>query len=282
MTPRADLVEPAALEPRLGDPGLRVIDASWYLPAQRRDAAAEYAAGHLPGAIFLDLSTDLAERDAPLRNTIATPERLARVFAKAGIGSEHEVVVYDRLGGFSAGRVWWALCYAGHSRAALLDGGFARWVAEGRPLSTEPAAHPPAAFDAAARPRLLATKADLLRVLDDGSAQIVDARSAERFRGEGEEHARHAGHIPGSLSVPYAENLAGDPPVFLTQDRLRTAYAAAGVRFDRPVVTTCGSGVTAALDAFALTLLGHPDVRVYDGSWAEWGNSDDVPIETGD
>jgi len=276
------LVEPAWLEPRLSDPGIRVIDASWYLPAQRRDARAEYAAGHLPGAIFLDLSSDLADRSARLRNTIAAPEALARTFAERGIGTAHHVVVYDRLGGYSAGRVWWSLRYAGHERASLLDGGFARWVAERRPVTSQLPELARATLAARPRPELLRSKADVLRIVRDASARIVDARSAERFRGSGEEHTRHKGHIPGSRSLPWDANLAGDPPRFRPAAELRAAYERAGVRFDRPVVTSCGSGVTAALDAFALALLGHQDVSLYDGSWAEWGDSDDVPIATGD
>jgi thiosulfate/3-mercaptopyruvate sulfurtransferase len=181
------LVAGAWLESRLRDPGLRVIDASWYLPAQNRDARAEYAAGHVPGAVFLDLSTDLADSGAALRNTVAPPEALARAFAAAGIGTGHHVVVYDRLGGYSAGRVWWCLRYAGHARVSLLDGGFARWVTEGRPVSAEIPRLPPAEFAARPRPALLRGKADVLRAVRGGGAQIVDARSLARFRGEGEE-----------------------------------------------------------------------------------------------
>jgi thiosulfate/3-mercaptopyruvate sulfurtransferase len=276
------LVEPAWLEPRLADPAVRVIDASWYLPAMQRDARAEYAAAHLPGAVFLDLSTDLADVRAPLRNTVAAPESLAGIFAARGIGTEHHVIVYDRLGGYSAGRVWWTLRYAGHSNASLLDGGFGRWLAEGRRVTSESPTHAPARFAAAPRPELVRTKAEVLRIVREGGAQLVDARSAARFRGTGEEHTKHVGHIPGSRSVPYDANLTGDPPRLKSLAELRASYERAGVRLDRPIVTTCGSGVTAALDAFALALLGHPDVSVYDGSWAEWGDSDDVPIETGE
>ena len=276
------LVEPAWLEPRLADPGIRVVDASWYLAAMNRDARAEYAASHLPGAVFLDLSSDLADTRAPLRNMVAAPEALARAFAARGIGTDHHVIVYDRLGGYSAGRVWWTLRYAGHGNVSLLDGGFGRWVAEGRPVTSAEPWHAPARFVARPRLELLRTKADVLRVLRDGWAQIVDARSTARFRGTGDEHTKHKGHIPGSRSVPYDQNLAGDPPRFKSLPELRASYEKAGVRLDRPVVTTCGSGVTAALDAFALALLGHTEVSLYDGSWAEWGDSDDVPIATGD
>lgn len=276
------LVEPSWLEPRLADPQLRVIDASWYLPAMKRDARAEYAAAHVPGAVFLDLSSDLADESAPIRNTVARPEALARTFAARGIGSDHHVIVYDRLGGFSAGRIWWTLRYAGHSNVSLLDGGFERWRAEGRPVTSESPDHAPARFIAKPRPELLRSKADVLRAVREGGAEIVDARSAARFRGTGEEHTKHKGHIPGSRSVPYDENLAGDPPRLKSAAELRAVYERAGVRLDRPIITTCGSGVTAALDAFALALLGHRDVSVYDGSWAEWGDADDVPIATGD
>ena len=274
------LVGPSWLEPRLGDPRVRVIDASWYLPAQKRDGAAEYHAGHIPGAVYLDLSTDLADERARLRNTVDRPERLARTFAARGIGTDHHVVVYDRLAGYSAGRVWWCLRYAGHSNASLLDGGFGRWVAEGRPVATALPSHGTATWVAAPRPELLATKADVLRVLAEGGAQIVDARSAERFRGTGEEHVKHKGHIPGSRSVPYDLNLGSNGLKSLPE--LRSVYERAGVRLDRPIITTCGSGVTAGLDAFALALLGAKRVAVYDGSWAEWGDADDVPIVTGE
>jgi thiosulfate/3-mercaptopyruvate sulfurtransferase len=275
------LVSPEWLEARLADPDLRIVDATWYLPAEQRDARAEYAAAHLPGAVFLDLSTDLADPTSPLRNTVAPPERLAQAFAAHGIGDAHRVVVYDRRAGYSAGRVWWTLRYAGHPRAALLDGGFARWQREARPLTTDLPRHAPAPFTARPEPRWLRNKRDVLEIVRHGGARIVDARAAERFRGEGPETARRAGHIPGSANVPYAENFAGDPPRFRDAAALRARYEAAGVRWGEPVVTTCGSGVTAALDAFALTLAGHRDVSVYDGSWDEWGNADDTPVEHG-
>jgi thiosulfate/3-mercaptopyruvate sulfurtransferase len=277
------LVDPAWLEQRLGeDSAVRVIDASWYLPAMKRDARAEYAEAHIPGAIFIDIGSDLADASAPLRNTLAPPAQLAHAFGSRGIGMENPVVVYDRLGGYSAGRVWWTLRYLGHEHASLLDGGFARWLAEGRPVTNKVPRHRPVEFPARPNPALLADKETVRRALASGAAQVVDARSAARFRGEGEEHTKHKGHMPRARSVPFDANLEGAGGSFRSLDELRAAYERAGVDLSRPIITTCGSGVTAALDAFALALLGHANVSVYDGSWAEWGDSDDVPIATGD
>ena len=275
------LVEPASLEAALGDPHLRIVDATWYLPAQGRDARVEYAAGHLPGAIHLDLSRDLGDATATVRNMSAPPAVLAKTFAAAGVGTAHRAVVYDRLAGFSAGRVWWALRLAGHPDASLLDGGYERWIAEGRAVTDEVPALAPAHFESDPQPALLAERERVLEVLRSGGARIIDAREPERFRGVGPEPTRHKGHIPGSASVPYTENLAGDPPRLRPLGELRELYRAAGVRFDEPVITTCGSGVTASLTAFVLALLGHPHVAVYDGSWAEWGDADDTPVEAG-
>lgn len=261
------------LEARLGSQRLRVIDSSWYLAAEGIDGRAEYAEAHVPGAVYLDLSTDLADQTSGLRNTAPTPEETGRRFGRAGIGTDHDVVVYDRRGGFSAGRLWWLLRHAGHGRASLLDGGFGRWVAEGRATTAAVPSYDAAPFAVDPGPTWLSRRTDVLHNLQTRAAVVVDARSAARFHEEG--------HVPGSVSVPYGQNLTGDRAGFRPPDELRRMYEEAGVRFDAPVITTCGSGVTAALTAFALVRAGHPDVSVYDGSWDEWSKAPDTPIETG-
>ncbi len=282
MDRRLDLlVEPAWLESHLDDAELRIVDATWYLPQLGRDAGAEYAEGHIPGAIHLDVSTDLADETAPVRNTVAPPEKVGRLLSERGIGRDHRVVVYDRLGGYSAGRVWWVFHLLGHEAVALLNGGYVRWYAEGRPVTAEVADPTPARFEPVVRERWIRRRSDVLAMVRSGRGTVVDAREANRFRGEGPEPTKNRGHIPGSCNVAWDANLVGHPPFLRSPEELRALYEKAGVRFDRPVITTCGSGITASLTAFVLSYLGHDDVAVYDGSWAEWGDADDLPIETG-
>ena len=277
----SQLVEPDRLAARLDDADLAVIDASWYLPAEGRDGRREYAESHIPGAVYLDLSTDLADTADRVRNRVASPEALAEAFGRAGIGDGQRVVVYDRRGGYSAGRVWWTLRYAGHERVAMLDGGYERWVAEGHPTRAGIESRSRARLTPRPRPELIRSRDEVLRIVREGGAELVDARSGARFEGLEVESVRHRGHIPGSRNVAWRDHLEGDPPRLRPAESLRSLYAEAGVDLSRPLVTTCGSGVTACLAALALTELGCREVSVYDGSWSEWGDAEELPFETG-
>lgn len=275
------LVDPDWLAEQLAAPDVRVIDGSYYLPDAGRDPRAEFLEAAIPGAVYLDLATDLADSTAAVRNTVARPEALASRLGEAGISHEHRIVVYDHLGGFSAGRIWWILQYLGHPNTALLDGGILRWLAEGHPVEPGSEQSKPIPYQPKPTPEWLVLKQDVLDAIQTRTAQLIDAREDDRFRGEGPEPTRYKGHMPGARNVPYTENLTGDPPRLKTATELRSLYEAIGIDFDRPVITTCGSGVTASLGAFALKLAGHPRVSVYDGSWAEWGNTEGLPVETG-
>lgn len=275
------LVSTAWLEAHLGDPALRVLDASWYLPASGRDARAEYAAAHIPGAVFADLDA-LSDAAAPYPHTMPPPAELARRLGALGVGDAHAVVVYDGSGQlFSAPRTWWMLRTLGHARVAVLDGGLVAWRREGRPVTREVPMVAPAvltpAFDAAGWRDLAVMRA----LVDAGrvAAQVVDARSPGRFQAAEPEPRPgvRGGHMPGAHNVHYA-TLVDAAGRLLPAEALRARFAAAGVDVRRPVVATCGSGVTACAVALALTALGATDTAVYDGSWTEWGSQPDTPV----
>jgi thiosulfate/3-mercaptopyruvate sulfurtransferase len=270
------------LAAHLDDPHIRVVDASFKLPGIIPTAREDYDSGHIPGAVFFDID-DIAEPGTSLPHMIPPPELFARKMEGLGIGDDHRVIVYDSAGLSSAGRAWWMLRLFGHHNAALLDGGLPKWKAEGRPLETAVPNPPHRRFTARFDPALVRDKRALLDNLSTRREQVVDARAAGRFVGIAEETrpGLRRGHIPGSRNLPY--DRVTDPQ----NRRLRDAEALsglfrdAGVALDRPIVTSCGSGVTACALAFALHLIGHPGAAVYDGSWSEWGLPGDTPVETG-
>ncbi len=280
------LVSTEWLAAHLSDPHVRVVDCSYKQPGIAPTARQDYDSGHIPGAVFFDID-DVAEPGTSLPHMIPSAERFAAKMAERGIGNDDRVIVYDTVGLSSAGRAWWMLRLFGHDNVALLDGGLPKWKAENRPLETATPAIPPRLFTARFAPALVRDKAALLADLGRdnsiGREQVVDARAAGRFEGTAEETwpGRRRGHIPGSRNLPF--DRVTDPATRQLRgaDELRLLFDAAGVRLDRPVVTSCGSGVTACAVAFALHLIGHPGAAVYDGSWSEWGLPGDTPIETG-
>jgi thiosulfate/3-mercaptopyruvate sulfurtransferase len=274
------LVSTAWLAAHLGEPGLIVVDASWYLPAAGRNPRLEYESGHIPGAVFWDLDA-LSDQSTPLPHMLPAPDDLAREIGGLGLGDGDRVVVYDGSGvNLSAPRIWWTLRLAGHDAVAVLDGGLGRWRAEGRALEPGEVRRAPARFTGGFRPGLVRSLTEVRAALDAGALQVVDARSRGRFQGiEAEPRpGLRGGHIPGARNLPYDE-LVGRDGRLLPAEEIRRRFAAAGVDLARPIVCSCGSGVTACALALGLELIGHPDVAVYDGSWAEWGAMDGPPLE---
>jgi len=274
-----DLVSTAWLAGRLGEPGLIVVDASAHLPDAGRDARAEFAAARVPGARFLDLET-LKDPDNPVPAALPTADQFAARMAAIGVRDGDRVVIYDDSAVKTSARAWFILRLQGLRELAMLDGGLGKWRAEGRPLENGTAAPATGRVTPSAGPGTVRFKADILA--NTGTEQLLDARGAGRFTGAEPEirPGMPSGHIPGSRNLPFGQVLNPDG-TFKDAAGLRAAFAEAGIDLDRPVVTTCGSGVTAAVLLFAMHLLGKQDVALYDGSWSEWGTDPDTPKATG-
>jgi len=277
------LVETDWLAEHLGAPDLVVLDASWHLPPSGRDGAAEYLEKRIPGALYFDID-DIADTTSELPHTLPPPEKFTSRMRKMGIGDGKKIVAYDSAGLFSAARVWWMFRVMGHDDVAILNGGLAKWIAEDRPLEDGPPRpvqerH----FTSRMQTMMVRDASYVARASETGSAQIVDARSPGRFQGVEPEPRPElpSGHIPRSRNVYYGDLLNADGTV-KDNDALQAAFDAAGVDFSKPVITSCGSGVTAAIVTLALEMLGHNQVGLYDGSWTDWASGEGRPVATGE
>jgi len=275
------LVSTEWLSAHMNDPDLRIIDASYYLPDMGRDARAEYEAGHIPGARFFDIE-EIADGRSDIPHMVAPVEKFMSRMRAMGIGDGHQVVVYDGMGLFSAARVWWNFRLMGKTDIAVLDGGLPKWAAEGREVEDMPPIVRDRHMTVQRQAHLVKDVTQVASASKLGDWQIVDARAPARFRGE-EPEARpglRAGRIPNSKNVHYATLFNADGTM-KEGDALRAAFEAGGVDLDKRIITTCGSGVTAAILMLGLARLGHEDVSLYDGSWAEWGQFEQLSVETG-
>ena len=275
------LVSTEWLAAHRGDAGLRLFDATLYLPNENRNARAEFVAAHIPGARFFDID-EIADPDTDLPHMIPSAGRFERLVRALGVNDADFLVFYDQRGIFSAGRGWWLMGLFGHDRAAVLDGGLPKWRAEGRPVEAgAPPAPAPGNFHADFRADRVRGLGDLRDNVESRAALVLDARSAARFAAQVPEPRAglRGGHIPGAASLPFTELMAPDGTL-LAPEALRARFAAAGVDGTRPVITSCGSGVSAPVLTLGLARAGLPRGAVYDGSWTEWGGRTDTPVET--
>jgi thiosulfate/3-mercaptopyruvate sulfurtransferase len=263
-------------------PDITIVDASWHLPPTGRDGYGEYLEQHIPGALYFDID-DLSDTDSDLPHMLPSPEKFASRMRKLGIGDGKRIVAYDTVGLFSAARAWWMFKIMGHDDVVLLDGGMKKWQAENRPLEDGPP--PPRQerhFTARLQTMMVRDRSGVQRASTSNTPQIVDARAADRFSGDAPEPrpGLRSGHIPGSRNLPFTQLLNHDGTMKSTDD-IAAAFSNAGIDMSAPIITSCGSGVTAAVLTFGLTLLGHRNHALYDGSWSEWGADETCEVETG-
>lgn len=273
------LVTTQWLADHLSAPDVRIVDASWYLPDQKRDAKAEYTEAHIPGAVYFDLD-DIADTASPYPHMLPAPEKFAARVRKLGIGDGHRIVAYDGMGLFSAARAWWMFRVMGHEEVFVLDGGFPKWRAEGRPIDDMPPVPQPRHFTPRPNHLILRDANQVLENLKTKREQVVDARGPARFSATEPEPRPgvRGGHIPGAKNLHYAKLLNPDGTL-RKGEALSAAFRDAGIDVAKPVTASCGSGITAAVIALALKSMDAPDAAIYDGSWAEWGSRHELPLE---
>ena len=274
----AKLVTADWLAGEIDKPDIVVVDGSWYLPTQNRNPHGEFLAGHIPGAVFFDHDA-IVDPASTLPHTLPSAADFAQAAGKLGLAADKRIVVYDGVGLFTAPRVWWILRFFGAKDVAVLDGGYPAWTAGDRPVETGESNRLATIFTTAPDFDAVVDAKDVAAALESGSAQVVDARASSRYRGLVAEPRAglRTGHMPGSLNLPFTDLVDGAH--LKSDDEMRLVLQEAGVDLSRPVITSCGSGVTAAVLAFGLARLGKTDVKLYDGSWSEWGGRTDLPVE---
>lgn len=278
----ATLVDTEWVEAHLNDPSVKIVDGSWHLPPTGRDGAAEYAEAHIPGAVHFDIDT-VSDKTSSLPHMLPSPEGFAEAVRAMGIGNDDHVVVYDAEGLFSAPRVWWMFRVFGHDKVSLMTGGFRKWRAENRVVTSDAPTPSPSDFEAAFNAHMVRSIDQIRRCVEDNSELVLDARAADRFAGDLPEFRDgvEAGHIPGSANLPYAQIVDAETGTFKDADTLATVFESAGLDGSRPIATTCGSGVSACILGLGMHLMGNDNWSVYDGSWTEWGSAADTPKAKG-